>query len=66
MIPEQLSVYQRQVEALSYEDKEKSVLTTKQYFVYAYLLSVSKWNANRKEDHYYVYKNSFMIKDAIA
>lgn len=64
MIPEQLSVYQRQVEALSYEDKEKSVLTTKQYFVYAYLLSISKWNANRKENHYYVYKNSFTIKNA--
>lgn len=66
MIQEQLSVYQRKVEALSYEAEEKSILTSKQYLVYAYLLSVSKWNAERKEDHYYVYKNSFTIKDAIA
>lgn len=66
MSQEHLSVYQRKVEALSYENGEKSVLTTKQYLVYAYLLSISKWNANRKEDHYYVYKNSFVISEVIA
>lgn len=28
-------------------------------------MSISKWNAQTKETHYYVYKNSFMIKDAV-
>lgn len=32
--------------------------------VYSYLLSISKWNPQDKEDHYYVYFNSFKIKDA--
>lgn len=28
-------------------------------------MSISKWNANAREDHYYVYKNSFLVKDAV-
>lgn len=60
-----LTANSRAVEALKYECREESLLTTKQYLVYAYLLSISKWNAARQEDHYYVYKNSFTIKDAI-
>lgn len=28
-------------------------------------MSISKWNAQTKETHYYVYKNSFMVKDAV-
>lgn len=40
-----------------------STLTAKQYLVYAYLMSISIWNAQEKEGHYYVYKNSFMVKD---
>lgn len=41
-----------------------SKLTAKQYLVYAYLMSISIWNAQEKEGHYYVYKNSFTVKDA--
>ena len=41
-----------------------SNLTAKQYLVYAYLMSISIWNAQQKEGHYYVYKNSFTVKDA--
>lgn len=41
-----------------------STLTAKQYLVYAYLMSISIWNAQDKEGHYYVYKNSFTVKDA--
>ena len=54
---------QRRYEALDYE-VQKSRLTTKQYLVYSYLLSISKWNAEDNEQHYYVYKNSFKVKDA--
>lgn len=43
-----------------------SSLTAKQYLVYAYLMSISIWNAQEKEGHYYVYKNSFTVKDASA
>lgn len=43
-----------------------STLTAKQYLVYAYLMSISIWNAQEKEGHYYVYKNSFMVKDVAA
>lgn len=55
---------QRRFEALDYSKTKKIKLTTKQYFVYAYLMSLSWWNAKDKEDHYYVYKNQFKIKDA--
>lgn len=41
-----------------------SNLTAKQYLVYAYLMSISIWNAQEQEGHYYVYKNSFTVKDA--
>lgn len=54
----------RWFEALDYQKKIKSTLTAKQYLVYSYLLSISKWNPQDKEDHYYVYFNSFKIKDA--
>ena len=43
-----------------------SKLTAKQYLVYAYLMSISIWNAQQKEGHYYVYKNSFTVKEAAA
>lgn len=55
----------RNFEALEVEKKQKQArLTPKQYLVYSYLMSISKWNAQTKETHYYVYKNSFKIKDA--
>lgn len=53
---------QRYYKTIPYEKHEKGPLTEKQYLVYAYLLSISKWNPN--EAHYFVYKNSFKIKDA--
>ena len=49
----------RWFEALDYQKKIKSTLTAKQYLVYSYLLSVSKWNPQDKEDHYYVYFNKY-------
>lgn len=52
----------RNFEAL--EEDRKSKLTAKQYMVYSYLISLSKWNAKDKEDHYYVYKNSFDYNEA--
>lgn len=55
---------QRCVEAISLEKPKPCKLTDKQYLVYAYLLSISKWNAETKEHHYYIYKNSFTVKDA--
>lgn len=55
---------ERLFEALDYGKGEKAKLTTKQYLVYSFLMSISKWDANNKEHHYYVYKNSFLIKDA--
>lgn len=60
-----MSVYERDFEALDYGAKQKASLTEKQYLVYSYLMSISKWNATEKEKHYYVYKNSFKIKDAV-
>lgn len=54
----------RLFEALNYGKGEKARLTVKQYLVYSYLMSISKWNGQGKEQHYYVYKNSFLIKDA--
>lgn len=56
----------RLFEALNYGKGEKAKLTAKQYLVYSYLMSISKWDAQGKEHHYYVYKNSFLIKDACA
>lgn len=56
----------RLFEALNYGKGEKAKLTTKQYLVYSYLMSISKWDACDKEYHYYVYKNSFLIKDACS
>ena len=49
--------------ALDYEKQIKSKLTSKQFAVYTYLLSISKWDAQSKEQHYYVYFNSFSAKD---
>lgn len=43
--------------------KDESSLTPKQYLVYAYLMSISIWNAEEKESHYYVYKNEFKVKE---
>lgn len=54
---------QRRYEALEYQSKP-AILTQKQYLVYSYLISLSKWNSQENEKHYYVYKNSFVIKDA--
>ena len=57
-----MSVNDRYFRVVDYEKQRKGLLTEKQYLVYAYLLSISKWNAT--ESHYYVYKNSFLVKDA--
>lgn len=54
----------RLFEAINYGVGEKAILTTKQYLVYSYLMSISKWDSADKEKHYYVYKNSFKVKDA--
>lgn len=40
---------QRRYEAFEYKEKEKAVLTTKQYLVYSYLMSISKWNWKENE-----------------
>lgn len=55
---------QRYFESLNREKKQRATLTHKQYLVYTYLITLSKWNARDKEEHYYVYKNSFVIKEA--
>ena len=52
----------RLFEALNYGKGQKAKLTNKQYLVYSYLMSVSKWDSLDREHHYYVYKNSFVIK----
>lgn len=52
--------------ALDYEKEIKSKLTSKQFIVYTYLLSISKWDSQTKEEHYYVYFNSFTAKEAAA
>lgn len=54
----------RLFEALDYGKGQKAKLTKKQYLVYSYLMTISKWDAQDKERHYYVYKNSLTIKDA--
>lgn len=54
--------YSRKYEAL--DIIEITNLTSKQYLVYTYLISISIWNARDKEGHYYVYKNAFTVKDA--
>lgn len=51
---------ERCFEALDFGKAKKAKLTAKQYLVYAYLMSISKFNANG-EHHYYVYKNSFQV-----
>lgn len=61
-----MSSYDRDFEALDYGKTQKAKLTAKQYLVYSYLMYISVWDAKSKEDHYYVYKNSFKIKDACA
>lgn len=58
-----VAISERYYKTIPYEKHQKGPLTEKQYLVYAYLLSISKWNPN--EAHYFVYKNSFKIKDAI-
>lgn len=50
--------------ALNYEKEIKTKLTSKQFIVYTYLLSISKWDAQTNEQHYYVYFNSFTAKEA--
>lgn len=39
-----VSVKDRYFRVVDYERQEKVSLTEKQYLVYAYLLSISKWN----------------------
>lgn len=48
--------------SLDYEKKIKSKLTRKQFAIYTYLLYLSNWNSIEGENHYYVYRNSFNIK----
>lgn len=52
--------------ALDYEKRIKSSLTKKQFLIYTYLMSISKWDSQSKEEHYYVYFNSFTVKEACA
>lgn len=59
-----MSSMERDFEALDYGKQQKAKLTAKQYLVYSYLMSISKYDAQDREKHYYVYKNSFLIKDA--
>ena len=47
----------RYFEALDMKKRQRAKLTAKQYLVYSYLVSISKWNANKAEQHYYTYKN---------
>ena len=53
----------RYFEALDIKKKQRAKLTPKQYLVYSYLVSISKWNANKAEQHYYTYKNSYVFND---
>ena len=46
----------RYFEALDMKKRQRAKLTPKQYLVYSYLVSISKWNANKAEQHYYTYK----------
>lgn len=55
---------ERDFEALDYGKGTQAKLTAKQYLVYSFLMSISKWDAQARENHYYVYKNSFLVKDA--
>lgn len=41
--------------------KERKKISNKQWFVYYYLLSISKWNSKDKEEHRYVYKKDINI-----
>lgn len=50
--------------AVDFEKNAKSKLSKKQFLVYTYLMSVSMWDADSQENHYYVYKNRFSVKDA--
>ena len=53
------SIYvQTQDKEVTNKDKE---ITSKHWKIYYYLLSVSKFNAERVEDHRYVYKKDFNI-----
>ena len=54
----------RNFEALTYGEEGGSNLTVKQYLVYSYLLSLSKWDAQKREDHYYIYKNQYTVTQA--
>ena len=63
-ISKEEDLFSRSLITQNYEEENKAPLTAKQYLVYSYLLSISKWNPQDKEDHYYVYFNSFKIKDA--
>lgn len=53
----------RYFEALDMKKRQRAKLTPKQYLVYSYLVSISKWNANKAEQHYYTYKNSYVLND---
>ena len=37
--------------ALDYEKRIKTTLTKKQFLVYTYLMSISKWDSQSKEEH---------------
>ena len=53
----------RYFEALDMKKRQRAKLTPKQYLVYSYLVSISKWNANKAEQHYYTYKNSYVLNN---
>lgn len=54
----------RKIEALPYGGEKEARLTNKQYLVYAYLVSISTYNSFDSISQYYVYKNSFKVKNA--
>lgn len=58
---------ERHIEAIPMDTKtKKSVanLTTKQFAVYSYLLSISLYNQQEYESHYYVYKDKIKVGQA--
>ena len=40
-------------------NKQTWQLTKSQWALYYWLLAHSKWNSFTKEDHYYIYRNSY-------
>lgn len=50
--------YQRKVPAAKQGDNEFAKFTNKQLAVFYWLISKAYWNGNRRENHYFVYRNT--------